>query len=54
MKPRGQALTEYLVATTAIVFALLAPWPDGSSGAQKIADALARMHRAYAYLLSIG
>jgi hypothetical protein len=54
VKPRGQALVEYLVVTTAVMAALLAPWPDGTSSAQRLADALARLHRNYAFFLSIG
>jgi hypothetical protein len=54
MKQRGQALTEYVVVATALGIALFAPWPDGTSSAQRLADAVVRLHRNYAFFLSIG
>ena len=54
MKQRGQALIEYLVATTAIAAALFVPLPDGLSAAQRLLEVLARWVRNYAFLIAAG
>jgi cadmium resistance protein CadD (predicted permease) len=50
---RGQAMTEFLLVTAALVFALLTPFVQGKSVAGLLLDALLGSLRAQAYLLSI-
>jgi hypothetical protein len=54
VKHRGQALVEYLVATTAIAAALFVPLPDGLSAAQRLLEVLGRWVRNYAFLVATG
>lgn len=52
MKSAGQATTEYLVVATALALALFVPI-DGTPVAQHLLDAVARLYRNHAYLVSI-
>jgi len=49
----GQAMTEFLLVTAALAFALLTPFAQGQSVAGLLLDALLGSWRAQAYLLSI-
>jgi hypothetical protein len=49
---RGQALTEYLVVATALVFALWVPFGNAPV-AQQLLDALARTYRNYSFVVAL-
>jgi hypothetical protein len=51
VKPRGQALVEYLVATGAVAAALFVPLPDGLGVAQRLLEALLRFFRNYSFVV---
>jgi hypothetical protein len=52
VRPRGQALAEYLVIAAVLATALIAPWPGGRSTGELLLDSLARWYRTYAFVLA--